>query len=172
MSVWIKIARDFHWKWIGRQVDNPYPCGRTLGWASPASLLPDEPRFVDVGCVCHIDMERALILWRRKIVQELLERAGQISRAEGLPVRVVDERGREEWSSEGISERVIPILRELEASRESMELLMMRMNLLRRLSDMGSVPSKGEREQRFEKTDKPVVLGPPVTWMTKTYRPR
>ncbi len=171
MSVWTTIARDFHWKRLGREENHPYPCGAYLGWAQPASLQIGENRFQDAGCVCHTDVERALILWRRKIVQELLERAGQISRAEGLPVRVVDERGREEWSSDGISERVVPILRELEASRESMELLTLRMNLLRRLGDMGGVPSRADRKQRFEETDKPPVLGPAPTWI-KAYRPR
>lgn len=117
-------------------------------------------------------MERALILWRRKIVQELLGRAAQISREEGMPVRVLDERGREGWVNEGLSERVIPILRELEASRESMELLMLRMNLMRRLGDMGSVPSRDERQQRFEEIDKPAPLAGPCTWTDKVYNPR
>jgi hypothetical protein len=172
MSVWTTIAEDFHWKPLGREAGNPYPCGSILGWTSPASLLPDESRYQDVGCVCHTDMERALILWRRKIVQELLGRAAKISREEGMPVRVLDARGREEWSSEGLSDRIIPILRELEASRESMELLMLRMNLLRRLSDMGEVPSRDERHQRFEEIDRPAPLAGPVTWSDKTYNPR
>ncbi len=169
MSIWTTIATEFRWKALGREENNPYPCGSVLGWTAPASLLPDESRYQDVGCICHTDMERALILWRREIVSKLLERAGQISREEGIPVRVVDERGREYWNSEEVSERVIPILRELEASRESMELLMLRMNLLRRL---GNMPSKDERQQRFEETDKPPVLAPPAAWNDKIYNPR
>ncbi len=172
MSIWTTIAEDFHWKPLGREENNPYPCGSILGWSSPASLLLDESRYEDAGCICHTDMERALILWRRKIVQELLGRAAQISREEGMPVRVLDERGREGWVNEGLSERVIPILRELEASRESMELLMLRMNLMRRLGDMGSVPSRDERQQRFEEIDKPAPLAGPCTWTDKVYNPR
>lgn len=172
MSIWTTIAEEFRWKPLGRGENNPYPCGSVQGWASPASLLPDESRYEDAGCVCHTDMERALILWRREIVSKLLERAAQISREEGMPVRVLDARGRELWASETLPNRVVPILRELEASRESMELLMLRMNLLRRLGDMGSVPSKNERHQRFEEIDRPAPLAGPCTWTDKINNPR
>jgi len=168
MSAWDTIARDMRWKPLSHALD-PYPCGCQLGWAAPASLLPDENRFEDVGCVVHTNLERALIKWRRDIVSKLLERAAQISREEGISVRVVDARGREEWSSEELPERVIPILRELEASRESMELLMLRMNLLRNLGDM---PSKADRQQNFEEIDRPAPLAGPVTWTDKIYNPR
>jgi hypothetical protein len=119
--------------------------------------------------MAHTNLEQALIKWRRKIVSKLLERAAQISREEGVSVRVVDARGREEWASETLPERVIPIFRELEASRESMELLMMRMNLLRSLGDM---PSKDERQLRFEEVDRPPPLAGRPTWTDKIYNPR
>jgi hypothetical protein len=171
MSVWIMIARDFRWKPVGHGEDSPYPCGAFSGWAAPASLLPDESRYEDVGCVCHTNLERALIVWRRKIVSELLERAAQVSREAGIPVRVVDERGREEWANETLPERIIPIFRELEASRESMEMLQLRMNLQRRLTNLGA-PSSAEREQRFEEVDKPAPLAGPLSWTDKIYNPR
>lgn len=168
MSAWDTIARDMRWKPLAH-IDGTYLCGCVMGWAAPASLLPDETRFEDVGCMAHTNLEQALIKWRRKIVSKLLERAAQISREEGVSVRVVDARGREEWASETLPERVIPIFRELEASRESMELLMMRMNLLRSLGDM---PSKDERQQRFEEVDRPPPLAGRPTWTDKIYNPR
>lgn len=168
MSAWAGIARDMHWKPISHE-SSGYPCGCQMGWAAPASLLPDENRFEDIGCMVHTNLEQALIKWRRDIVSKLLERAAQISREEGISVRVVDARGREEWSSEDLPERVIPILRELEASRESMELLMMRMNLLRNLGDM---PSKVDRQQSHEEIDRPAPLAGPLAWTDKTYNPR
>lgn len=169
MSVWTTLAEEHRWKPLGRGENNPYPCGSIRGWASPASLLPDESRYEDAGCVCHTDLERALIGWRREIISKLLERAAQISREEGISVRVVNGREREEETGEGLSERVISTLRELETARDNMVWLSVRMNLALRLGD---IPSRKDQEQRHEPIDRPAPLAGPCTWTDKVNNPR
>jgi len=169
MSVWVLLARDFNWKPIGREEKNPYPCGSFSGWAKPASMLPSEARYMDAGCVCHTNLEEALMDWKSEMVRSLLARAGEVSREVGTTVRITDPDGRQSWSGDDIPERVMPLFQELEAARGTLELFMVRMGFARSFADL---PSQAEREQRFEAVDRPAPLAGPVTWTDKTYNPR
>lgn len=169
MSVWESIARDFNWKPLFKSEGRAYPCGATQGWAKPASLAVDCSQWIDHGCVCHTDLERALIEWKRELVQKLLARVFEISREAGISVQMLDSNGRQQWFSETLPERLRPVVQELEGMRERLELLVLRIKLQRNLRDL---PSKAEREQRLEPTERPAPLAGPPSWTREVYRPR
>jgi hypothetical protein len=118
-------------------------------------MIPGEARFNDAGCVCCTQLERALLLWRSSVVQTLLARVGEIS-------RVVGDRGRmTEVLTGEVPEGAQPIVREVEAIRERLELLTIRMQLQRDL------------KRRFdEPSDMPAPLAGPPTWTKQVYEPR
>ena len=152
-TIWASIAQEFGWTPLMRHT--PYECGAREGWARPASMVPGEPRFNDAGCICHTQLERALLLWRSSIVQTLLARVGEISRVVGDRERMT------EVLTGAVPEEVQPIVREVEAIRERLELLTIRLQLQRDL------------KRRFdEASDMPAPLAGPLTWTKRVYEPR
>lgn len=169
MSVWQAIARDFNWKPLFKGEGNTYPCGATQGWAKPISLVPSESQFQDVGCVCHTNLERALTEWKRESVSNLLDRVFELSREAGISVQMAETNGRQRWYDQPLPEKLRPILRELEAIKEKLEMLTLRLRLQR---DMQDLPTRREREQSYEPIDKPAPIAGPLQWTDKVYRPR
>ena len=156
LNVWATLAQDFRCKPLHRATLNP--CGSRVGWARPASLLPNEERYQDAGCCCHTDMEQALILWRREIVGIRL--AAQIRREENtLGQKSNEHRRRRRRFDQEIYCSVFKLLR-------------LRMSILRAQENLEGRFSQDELERRANQPDKPVALAGPVTWTDKVYNPR
>ena len=152
-TIWALIAQEFGWTLLMRHT--PYECGSRQGWARPASLTPGELRFEDAGCICHTQLERALSHWRTDIVHALLARVGEISRTVGVQV------GMTEVLTGEVPEGFQPIVREVEAIRQRLEMLTVRMQLQRDL------------RRRFEEvSDMPAPLAGPPAWTKQVYEPR
>ena len=152
-TIWATIAQEFGWTPLMRHT--PYACGSRQGWARPASMIPGELRFEDAGCSCHTQLERALSLWRTDIVHNLLARVGEISRRVGGQGRMMEALAGE------VPEELQPVVQEVEAVRQRLELLTVRMQLQRDL-----------RRRFDEPSDIPAPLAGPPVWTKRVYEPR